>query len=80
MKIEESAGPQIGEDDVLVKVLAAGANPSDWKIREGRRKEIMPKSFPLTMGQDFAGEVAEAGKKVNQFKAGDAVFGFGSGS
>jgi NADPH:quinone reductase-like Zn-dependent oxidoreductase len=82
MKVEEAARPQIGdgEGDVLVKVLAAGVNPIDWKIREGYMKEFMPKSFPLTLGQDLAGEVAEVGKNAGQFETGDAVFGFGSGS
>jgi NADPH:quinone reductase-like Zn-dependent oxidoreductase len=80
MKMEEVSQPNIDGDQVLVKVLAAGVNPIDWKIRAGWMKEFMPQSFPLTIGQDLSGEVAEVGKNVNQFKAGDPIFGFGSGS
>ncbi len=80
MKVEESARPQIGDGEVLVKVLAAGVNPVDWKIREGYMKQFMPKSFPFTLGQDLAGVVAEVGKNAGQFKTGDEGFGFGSGS
>ncbi len=36
----------------------------------------MPVSFPLTIGQDFSGEIAEVGNNVHDFSAGDQVFGF----
>jgi len=80
MKLEDSPRPQISSDQVLVKVLAAGVNPVDWKIRAGLLKGPISESFPLTIGQDLAGEVSELGKTVTQFKVGDQIFGFGSGS
>ena len=80
MKIEDSPRPRISSDEILVKVLAAGVNPIDWKIRAGYMKKSMPEPFPLTIGQDLAGEVSEVGKNVGQFKVGDQIFGFGSGS
>jgi NADPH:quinone reductase-like Zn-dependent oxidoreductase len=55
-------------------------NPIDWKIRQGYMKQVMPAQFPLTIGQDFAGEVAERGKAVDSFTVGDRVFGFAEGT
>jgi len=80
MNIEDSPRPHIRTDEVLVKVLAAGVNPIDWKIRAGWMKGSQPETFPLTIGQDMAGEVSTVGRDVSQFKVGDQVFGFGSGS
>ena len=72
--------PKPGKGRVLVKIHDAGVNPVDWKIREGFLKDILPASFPYTMGQDFAGEVEAVGKGVSDYKPGDKVFGFAQGS
>ena len=80
MKLEETPRPAIRGDEVLVKIRAAGVNPVDWKIREGYLKEVVRASFPLTLGQDFAGDVVEVGKDVHDFKTGDKVFGFATGA
>lgn len=79
IKIEESPQPQIRDKGVLVKIHDAGVNPVDWKIREGFMKQASP-HFPLTLGQDFAGEIVAVGKGVTGFKPGDNVFGFAPGS
>ncbi len=73
LKLEEVPPLSISEDQILVRVRDAGVNPIDWKIRQGYLKNVMPAAFPMTVGQDFAGEVAQCGKGVNQFKAGDRV-------
>jgi NADPH:quinone reductase-like Zn-dependent oxidoreductase len=52
----------------------------DWKIREGFLKDVMRTSFPLTLGQDFAGDVVEVGRDTREFTVGDKVFGFATGS
>lgn len=80
LKLEEVPRRSISGDQILVRVHDAGVNPVDWKIRLGYRKEAIPAFFPLTMGQDFAGEVAECGKAVNRFRIGDRVFGFAQGT
>ncbi|HSM85293.1 MAG TPA: NADP-dependent oxidoreductase, partial [Candidatus Limnocylindrales bacterium] len=80
MKVEDSVRPRPNDEEVLVRIRAAGVNPVDWKIRAGQMRQFIPKSFPFTLGQDLAGEITETGKNVTQFKAGDEVFGFGSGS
>jgi len=61
-------------DEILVQVHAAGLNPVDNKIREGKMKSILPSRLPATLGSDLAGVVVEAGHRVTRFKPGDAVF------
>jgi NADPH:quinone reductase-like Zn-dependent oxidoreductase len=66
--------PEPGSGQLLVRVLAAGVNPIDWKIRQGRLRLLMPARFPLVLGFDVAGEVAAVGPEVAAFAPGDAVF------
>jgi alcohol dehydrogenase len=63
------------EGKVLVKVKAAGVNPTDWKISEGYMQQIMPIEFPATMGWDFSGFIEKAGSGVSDIKQGDEVYG-----
>jgi NADPH:quinone reductase-like Zn-dependent oxidoreductase len=76
LKYEEAPLPQIGPDQVLARVRYASVNPIDWKIREGFRS---PASFPLTLGQDFSGEIVTSGDS-GRFQTGERVFGFGEGT
>lgn len=66
--------PTMGERDVLVKVLAAGVNQLDEKLREGEFKAILPYKTPLTLGHDVAGTVISTGSKVTGFMPGDQVY------
>jgi NADPH:quinone reductase-like Zn-dependent oxidoreductase len=80
LKYEEAPLPEIGPGKVLAKVRYAGVNPIDWKIREGYMKQLRPASFPLTLGQDFAGEIVTGGGESGRFRTGERVFGFGDGT
>ena len=80
LKLEEVMTPQIANDQVLVRVIDAGVNPVDWKIREGMATDRFPVEFPNIMGQDFAGEIEKVGDFVHSFQVGDEVFGFADGS
>jgi len=64
--------PQPAPDEILIRVSAAGVNPIDWKIREGRRKDNI--ILPLILGLDVAGIVVGRGSLVTQFSEGDKVF------
>ena len=74
LKLEDAPMPQIGDKDVLVRVVASSVNPVDWKIREGHLKEILPYKLPIVLGWDVSGVVAAIGKNVTAFKPGDAVY------
>ena len=68
--------PEVKENEILVKIKAAGINPVDWKIREGYIKDLFPYDFPIILGWDAAGIVKQAGSKVTRFKEGDEIFAY----
>jgi len=80
LKLEDVPRLSTADDQVLIRVREAGVNPIDWKIRQGYMKQINPATFPVTIGQDFAGEVVDASKSGTQFASGDRVFGFAHGT
>ncbi len=67
--------PVPGEGELLVRIGAAGVNPFDWKIAEGKFEGTRPHVFPLILGVDAAGVVEEVGPSVTRFKVGDGVYG-----
>lgn len=67
--------PVVGDHDVLVRVLAAGLNQLDEKIRVGEFKQILPYTLPIILGHDLAGTVIRIGAKVRNFRPGDEVYG-----
>jgi NADPH:quinone reductase-like Zn-dependent oxidoreductase len=74
--------PQIGPDDVLIRVRAAGVNPADISFRKGRNAQRVSLRFPAIMGSDFAGTVAQVGAHVTTVRPQTQVYGisFGGGS
>ncbi len=74
MQLEDAPVPDCGPGDVLVRVVAAGVNPIDWKLRSGVMAQSLPKTFPVTLGSDAAGVVTAAGSAVEHFSTGDEVF------
>jgi len=74
-KVTAIEKPKIKNDQLLIKVIAVGINPIDWKQRKGNHKFILGFPFPIVLGYDICGEVVETGSEINQFKKGDKVFG-----
>ncbi|MBQ3463592.1 MAG: NADP-dependent oxidoreductase [Clostridia bacterium] len=72
--IKDVPVPEVGDNEVLVNIKAAGVNPLDNMIVRGEVKLIVPYKFPLIMGNEFAGVVEKAGGKVTEFKKGDRVY------
>lgn len=68
--------PKTERGEVLVRTLAAGVNPVDWKVREGRLAPGTPHGFPLIPGWDVAGVVEELGEGCQRFRKGDRVFAY----
>lgn len=70
LQMQEVPGPPIGQQDVLVRVKAAGICHSDAHYRAG----VSPvRSLPLTLGHEVAGVVEETGSQVDNVKPGDRV-------
>jgi NADPH:quinone reductase-like Zn-dependent oxidoreductase len=73
-RIGDMPEPDLRDDDVLIKVHAAGVNALDSKIKSGEFKLILPYRFPLVLGNDVAGTVVRVGARVHQFRPGDEVY------
>ena len=75
LSVQDLAIPVPKNDEVLVKIKAAGVNPLDNMIIRGEVKLIVPYKTPLVMGNECAGVVEKVGKDVAGFKPGDRVYG-----
>lgn len=73
LKLERVARPQPREGEVLVRVVAAGVLPIDWKIRKGTFPA--PVRLPAIPGTAFAGVIEEVGPGEARFSPGQEVFG-----
>ena len=74
LRAGEMPEPELREDDVLVRVHAAGVNLLDSKIRNGEFKLVLPYRPPIILGHDVAGVVVRVGPRVRRFKPGDEVY------
>jgi len=77
LKTQELPIPDVGADEVRVRVEAAGVGVWDPFEREGgfaKEFNVKPR-FPLVLGSDGAGTVDAVGDKVRHFKKGDRVYG-----
>lgn len=80
--VEEVARPVPGDDDVLVRVHAAGASIGDHHVVTGKPYLIrlspfggLPRPRNRVPGTSMAGRVEAVGAKVTMFRPGDEVFG-----
>jgi len=85
LQLAEVPRPVPQDDQVLVKVHSASANPLDWHLMRGapfvaRLGEGLFKPRNKFLGADVAGRVEAVGKNVTEFQPGDAVFGDTSNS
>ncbi len=89
LALRELDRPIVGDDDVLVRVHAASANPYDLHFMRGLPYIVRgaasagfgirgPK-LPIR-GRDLAGQVEAVGKNVTQLRPGDEVYGVGQGT
>lgn len=73
-ELREIERPHPAPGEVLIRVHAAGLNPVDYKIREGKLKVVQRFNLPAVMGNDLAGVVEAVGEGVRRFSNGDRVF------
>jgi NADPH:quinone reductase-like Zn-dependent oxidoreductase len=76
LKYEDTPRPEPKENQVLVKVIAAGVNPVDGLIRSGKFAKFFGTTLPLVPGYDIAGIVEKTGAKIEKLKKGDAVYAY----
>jgi NADPH:quinone reductase-like Zn-dependent oxidoreductase len=80
LQFKEIAKPAPADNEVLVRICAASANPLDWRIMRGdpffvRLAFGLRKPKLEVLGSDFAGRVETVGRDVKEFRPGDEVFG-----
>src|SRR6187200_1766006 len=80
LELKEMEKPAPGENEVLVKVHAASANPADWHLMRAepflaRLENGLLKPKTTRLGADLAGRMEAVGRNVTQFQVGDDVFG-----
>src|SRR4028119_2232735 len=85
LELRDIDRPEIAEEEVLVRVRAAGVNIADWAIMGGLPYIARPvyglrKPKNGVRGTDVAGTVEAVGSRVTRFKPGDEVFGASRGS
>ncbi|MBL8649102.1 MAG: NADP-dependent oxidoreductase [Sphingopyxis sp.] len=73
-ELRDVPAPTPGPGDILVRVHAAGLNPVDFKIRDGKLKVVQGYEMPVVMGNEFAGVVEECGAGVTAFAPGDRIY------
>ncbi len=86
LELRDIDRPEIADEEVLVRVHAAGVDRGVWHIMTGLPYPIRLAGYGLrapknpVIGSDVAGVVEVAGKNVSRFQPGDEVFGIGKGS
>ena len=76
LKYEDTRRPEPKEDQILVRVIAAGVNPVDASIRSERGAKFFGITLPFIPGYDIAGVVEKTGAKIAKFKPGDSVYAY----
>ncbi|MEU9012568.1 NAD(P)-dependent alcohol dehydrogenase [Streptomyces sp. NPDC048479] len=86
LELKEIDKPVVGDDDVLVRVHAAGVDQGVWHLVTGLPYLLRIVGFGLRRpktrvpGLDVAGRVEAVGRNVSRFQPGDEVFGTCAGS
>ena len=81
LELRDVERPLVGDDDVVVRVRAAGVDQGVWHVMAGLPYPIRVAGFGLrapknpVLGADVAGVVQAVGKEVSGFRPGDEVFG-----
>src|SRR6266571_4910643 len=76
LKYEDVPLPEPKENEILVRVIAAGVNPVDGMIRSGMFAKYEKATFPIIPGGDIAGVVEKTGSGITKFKPGDPVYAY----
>lgn len=80
LELREIDRPAAKNNEVLIRVRAAAANPQDWHYMRGLPCIMRPiatglfKATANTIGSDVSGQVETVGSNVTRFSPGDEVF------
>jgi NADPH:quinone reductase-like Zn-dependent oxidoreductase len=74
MELREVPEPTAANNQVLIRVEAAGLNPVDSKVQMAGAQFMWPLDLPRVAGSELSGVVESLGRHVTRFKLGDRVF------
>ena len=86
LRLEEVDRPEVGDDEVLLRVHAAGVDRGVWHLMTGLPYPIRIAGYGIrapktrVRGREVAGRVEAVGKDVTRLRPGDEVFGIAEGS
>jgi NADPH:quinone reductase len=75
LTVHELPVPELAPNEVLIAVHTAGVGGWDADIRDGWNPGGRIQ-FPLVLGSDGSGTIAQVGSRVRRFKAGDRVYSY----
>ena len=70
MQLREVAEPTAGDGEVLIRVHAAGLNPVDHSVSQGKARLVWHLDLPLVAGSELSGVVEAVGAGVTRFAVG----------
>src|SRR4029077_12055632 len=76
LKYEDASRPEPKDDELLVRVIAAGVNPVDRVARSEKGAQFFHIKLPAIPGYDIAGVVEKIGANITKFKTGDPVYAY----
>src|SRR5256886_5883977 len=76
LRYEDTPKPAPKENEMLIRVIAAGVNPVDDGLRSGHYSKYFGPKPPFTPGSDIAGVVEKTGVQITKLKVGDAVYAY----
>jgi NADPH:quinone reductase-like Zn-dependent oxidoreductase len=74
MQLRDVPEPTAGDGEVLIRVHAAGLNPVDSAVRQGRARPVWHLDLPLVAGSELSGVVEAVGAGATRFAVGDRVY------
>src|SRR5881394_1474812 len=76
LKYEDVPRPEPKDDQILVRVIAAGVNPVDDASRSPKYAKFFGITLPFIPGYDIAGVVEKTGAKITKLKQGDSIYAY----
>ncbi len=73
LELVDVPDPAPADDEVLIRIHAAGVAPGDGKVRAGTLQHMFPVTLPKIPGRDGAGVVVAKGRRATYLEIGDPV-------
>jgi NADPH:quinone reductase-like Zn-dependent oxidoreductase len=72
--------PEVDDNEVLIAVHTAGVGSWDADMRDGWSPDGKKPRFPVLLGTDGSGHIAQVGSRIRRFKIGEPVYAYSFGN